>query len=227
MAEVVEHQRHLDERPGEVDVAAAHVAHIRVQRLGAGGRKEHGAHQRQTGGVIRTEQELDAVVRVECGEHGPVVADGYHADDRQEREPDHHHRAEDLADRFGAARLHGEQDHDDHRGDHHRQILVLGEQMLQRRQRLQAFDGGRDRHGRRQHRVRQEGRAAEHGRYDEPCAVFANQRVQSKDDSAETDIQTSQFTSHMTDSPESDTQNTFFGTQTSDSAESDTCAQVG
>ena len=63
-------------------------------------------------------------------------------------------------------------------------------------------------------------------RYDEPCAVFANQRVQSKDDSAETDIQTSQFTSHMTDSPESDTQNTFFGTQTSDSAESDTCAQV-
>ena len=88
-------------------------------------------------------------------------------------------------------------------------------------------DGGRDRHGRRQHRVRQEGRAAEHGRYDEPCAVFANQRVQSKDDSAETDIQTSQFTSHMTDSPESDTQNTFFGTQTSDSAESDTCAQVG
>ena len=226
LAEVVEHQRHLDERPGEVDVAAAHVAHIRVQRLGAGGRKEHGAHQRQTGGVIRTEQELDAVVRVECGEHGPVVADGYHADDRQEREPDHHHRAEDLADRFGAARLHGEQDHDDHRGDHHRQILVLGEQMLQRRQRLQAFDGGRDRHGRRQHRVRQEGRAAEHGRYDEPCAVFANQRVQSKDDSAETDIQTSQFTSHMTDSPESDTQNTFFGTQTSDSAESDTCAQV-
>ena len=113
------------------------MAHIRVQRLGAGGRKEHGAHQRQTGGVIRTEQELDAVVRVECGEHGPVVADGYHADDRQEREPDHHHRAEDLADRFGAARLHGEQDHDDHRGDHHRQILVLGEQMLQRRQRLQ------------------------------------------------------------------------------------------
>lgn len=126
------------------------------------------------------------------------------------------------------ASVHREQgsDDDDHRGDHHRQILVLGEQMLQRRQRLQAFDGGRDRHGRRQHRVRQEGRAAEHGRYDEPCAVFANQRVQSKDDSAETDIQTSQFTSHMTDSPESDTQNTFFGTQTSDSAESDTCAQV-
>ena len=33
-------------------------------------------HQRQTGGVIRTEQELDAVVRVECGEHGPVVVTG-------------------------------------------------------------------------------------------------------------------------------------------------------
>ena len=137
----------------------------------AGGRKEHGAHQRQTGGVIRTEQELDAVVRVECGEHGPVVADGYHADDRQEREPDHHHRAEDLADRFGAARLHGEQDHDDHRGDHHRQILVLGEQMLQRRQRLQPRR--RTRSTRPASAPSPPGsRAAEHGRYDEPCAYL-------------------------------------------------------
>ena len=181
LAEVAQHERHLDERPCEVDVAAPDVAHIGVQGLGAGCRQEHGAHKRHAGGVVRAEQEPDAVHGVERLEHGPVVRQVDQADDGEEGEPHQHHRTEHLADALGAARLHGEQQHDDHHGDHQRHVGVGLEQLLQRGQRAQAFDCGADRHRRREHRVGEERRAAEHGRYGQPGAVPPDQRIQGED----------------------------------------------
>ena len=181
LAEVVEHQRNLDEWPGEVDVATAHMAHVGVERLGTGGGEEHRAHQCDTGRVMRAEQEFDAVHRVKGGEHRPVVVEIHHAHNGEEAEPDQHHRAEDLADAFGATRLHGEQNHDDHHGDHEGQARILVKQLLERRQSLQTFDCGADGHGRCEHGIGQEGRAAEHGGNGEPGSVFADQRVECKD----------------------------------------------
>ena len=104
LPEIVEHERDLDERPGEVDIASAHVAHIRIQRLGARGRQEDRAHEGDAGRVMRAEQEADAVHRVEGGEHTPIVAQVEHADDGEEAKPHHHDAAEHASDAFRAAR---------------------------------------------------------------------------------------------------------------------------
>ena len=181
LAEVVEHQRNLDEWPGEVDVAAPHVAHVGIQRLGTGGREEHSAHKGDAGGIVRAEQEFDAVHRVQGREHRPVVREIRDAYDGEEAEPDQHHRAEYFADAFGAARLHGEENHDDHDGNHQGQAWVFVEQPFQWRQGLQAFDCGTDGNRRSKYRIREECRATEHGGNREPCAVLANQRVQCED----------------------------------------------
>ena len=181
LTEVVEHQGDLDERPREVDVAASHVSHVGVQRLGAGGRQEHGAHDGDAGRIVRAEQEFHAVHGVERREHGPIAGEVHRADHGEEREPHQHHGAEHAADAFGAARLHGEQHDDDDHGDHQRQVAVFLEQRLQWRQRLQAFDRGADRHGRGEHGIGEERRAAEHGGDGEPCAMPANQRIQGED----------------------------------------------
>ena len=102
LPEVVEHKRDLDEWPGEVDVAATHVAHIRIQRLGTRGRQEDRAHQGDAGGVMRAEQETEAVHRVEGSEDAPIIAQVEHAHDGEEAEPHHHDAAEYAADAFCA-----------------------------------------------------------------------------------------------------------------------------
>ena len=178
LAEVAQYQCDLDERPSAVDVAAANMAHVGIQRLGAGGRQEHGAHHGDAGHVVVTEQEADAIHRVERSENAPVVAQIHEPHDGQEREPYHHHGAESTAYALGAVRLHGKQHHDDHDGDHQRKFLVLRHHMFQRRQRFQAFHGGTDRYRGSQHGIGEERRATEHGGNRKPCTVFANQRIQ-------------------------------------------------
>lgn len=128
-----------------------------------GGRQEHGAHDGDAGRIVRAEQEFHAV-------HGVDAASTDQSPERftapttaREREPHQHHGAEHAADAFGAARLHGEQHDDDDHGDHQRQVAVFLEQRLQWRQRLQTFDRGADRHGRGEHGIGEERRAAEHG----------------------------------------------------------------
>ena len=157
------------------------MAHVGIQRLRAGDRQEHGAHERQAGVVVAADEELDAMHRVQRAQHLEVLRHADRAGDRDEQEPDEHGGTEHLADALGAARLHGEQDHDDHRGDQQRQARVLLEHALQCGQRLQAFDGRADRHRRCEHRIREECGPADHRGNDEPFAVFAQQRVQRED----------------------------------------------
>ena len=181
LAEIAEHKGDLDERPREVDVAAADVAHVGIQRFGAGGGQEHGAHDGEACRIVVAEEELHAVHRIQRFKHAPIGAQVHQADDGEEREPDHDHRAERAADAFGTARLHCEQADDDHNGDHQRQFFVFAHDRFQQRQCFQAFHCRADRDGRRKHGIGEERGAAQHGGNRKPCPIFADQRIQCED----------------------------------------------
>ena len=109
LAEVVEDQRGEDEREPAARIARrAEVAHVGVQRLGAGDR-EHDAAERDERLVAVVEEELGAVVGRERAEDLRVLEQPREAGDRQHAEPHDHDRPEEPADRAGAEALDGEQ----------------------------------------------------------------------------------------------------------------------
>ena len=75
LAEVAQDEARLHEGPGCINVALAHVAHVRVERLGAGGGEEAAAQDHDAGVVVGAEQELQAVHRVD-GEQDLGVREG-------------------------------------------------------------------------------------------------------------------------------------------------------
>ena len=110
LAEVVEDQRGEDERePALADRVRAEVAHVGVERLGAGDR-EHDAAERDERLVAVVEQELGAVVGRERAEDLRVLERADQAAEREHAEPDDHDRPEEAADRAGAEALGEEQD---------------------------------------------------------------------------------------------------------------------
>ena len=182
LAQVVEDEAELHERPGRVDVGLADVAHVRVEGLRAGGAQEDVAKDHEAGGVDgAVEQEADAAQRVERAEDVEVEADVQQAGDSEEQEPDGHDGTERLADGGGAGALHGKQHAQDDDGDGHDDVLVGADDGVERVDGAQALDRGGDGDRRREDAVREEGGAADHGGEDEPLSAAADEGVQRED----------------------------------------------
>ena len=98
LTQIVEDKGRLNKRPGCIDVCLAHVAHVRIERLGAGRRQEDKAEHHDARVVDGREQEHDAADGVERAQDGQVAEHVEQAGASQEQEPERHKRAEQLAD---------------------------------------------------------------------------------------------------------------------------------
>ena len=111
LAEIVEHQRRQhDAQPGVADRQPAEVAHVGVERLGPGHRQHDGTqgHERPPAEVP---EQGHAVGRVQRAQHVRGLRQLGEAEDREDAEPEQHHRPEPAADAGRAAALDQEQRH--------------------------------------------------------------------------------------------------------------------
>ncbi len=162
MAEIIEQQRREHEiEPGAADRLHAEMAHVRVERLGAGHRQHDRAEQNESAHRIR-EQEIDAVRGIEREQDLRMTRHLGAAETRQHDEPHRHDRAEELADYAGAAALEQEQRHQQH--DRDRQDVGLEH----RRRDLKAFDRAQHRNRGRDDAVAVEQGGADHAGGDDP-----------------------------------------------------------
>jgi hypothetical protein len=137
------HARRIGERPK--------VAHVGVQRLGAGHR-QHDTPEREEGRQAAVGEELDGVGRRQRLQHRRVVGDPVQPRRREHGEPHQHDGAEDAPDDPRPVALHGEQPDQDRRGDR-------DDQMVHRRpDDLEALDRGQHRDRRRDDAVAEEQR---------------------------------------------------------------------
>ena len=156
LAHVVERQRRQHESvPGETDRLLAEVAHVGIERLGAGQRQHDRPHHHEQVPAAHA-QEFEGTQRVEGREDRRMLRDLHCAGDREHREPDDDDRTEQLADGGRSIAL-AEEEADDH-GHRDRQHVGLE----RRRDRLQPFHRAEHRDRRRDDAVAVEERGAEH-----------------------------------------------------------------
>ena len=98
LTQIVKDEGRLNKRPGCIDVCLAHVAHVRVERLGTGCRQEDKAEHHDARMVDGREQEHNAADGVERAQDGQVAEHVEQTGACQEQEPQRHERAEELAD---------------------------------------------------------------------------------------------------------------------------------
>ena len=125
------------------------MPHVGIQRLGPGHRQHNRAEIDERQPLMRSD-ELHGVMRRKRPQHQRILRDLIQSERGQHHEPDAHHRAEHLADLPRAARLHSEQDADDHHGNRHDDRMEL------RIHDLQPFDGRKHRNRRRDDAVAEE-----------------------------------------------------------------------
>ena len=181
LAHVGQQQAALDERPGGVDVAATHMAHVGVERLGAGGGEEAAAQDHDARMVVGAQQKADAAQRVEAQQHRGMLEDKEQARAAQEQEPQRHDGAKGATDLGRADALHQEEHDDDGERDGDNAALIVTEHGVDRRDGAQALDGRGNGNGRRQDAVGEQRGTAQHGGDDEPLAATLDQAVQSED----------------------------------------------
>ena len=164
LAEVVEHQRrHREAEPCDPDRPLAEVAHVGVERLGAGDAQHDRAERHERDARVR-EQEHQRVVRRERFQDRGVVADVHQPEHCEHREPQHHHRPEELADALGAVALEQEQGGQHDQRDRHDPAVEA------RCRDLQSLDRGEDGDGGRDDAVAEEDRGAEDADEEQPPA---------------------------------------------------------
>ena len=164
LAEVVQRQARQDEeQPRQADRPRAEVAHVGVERLGAGDGQHHRA-ERNKGEPAVAQAEGHGVVRRERAQHRRVARDAGRPQHTEGCEPQHHHRAEHPADAAGAAALRREQ-RDDHRdrGRQHEPLQPGGGH-------LQPFHRRKHRDRRRDHPVAEQQAGAGDPDQRQPCA---------------------------------------------------------
>ena len=182
LAKVVEDEAELHERPRDVDVGLAYVAHVGVEGLGAGGAEEDVAQHHEAGGVeVVVKEEQDAAQRVERAEDVEVEAHVEKAGDAQEQEPYGHDRAKRLADGRRARLLHGKEDAENDQGDCNHDCLVVPDDAVEEVDGAQALDGGGHGDGGGEDAVGEKRGAADHGGDDEPLAAALDEAVQRED----------------------------------------------
>ena len=121
----------------------AEMAHVRVQRLGAGDAQEYAAEHQKTGGTPG-EQVLDAVPRIERPEHRRMLRNTPDAERADHHEPERHDRPERLADPRRALRLKREQPDQHCHGRRQYVSVEGGRDHLQTLERRQHGDRRRD-----------------------------------------------------------------------------------
>ncbi len=131
LAEVVQHQRRQHQQePGTGDRLATEVAHVGVQRLGAGQRQYGGAEDGDTDAGMRAE-ETHGPYRVHRLQHFRLLDHPVDTQRRQGAEPEHHDRAEQDADPRGAVLLDQEQADQHDKRQRYRPVLQAVEGDLQ------------------------------------------------------------------------------------------------
>ena len=181
LAHVGQQQAALNKRPGGVDVAAAHMAHVGIERLGTGGGQEAAAQDHDARMVVGAQQKADATQRVEAQKHRGILEDKEQTRTAQEQKPQRHDGAKGVANLGRADALHQEERDDDGERDGDNAALVVTEHGVDRRNGAQALDGRGHGNGRRQDTVGEQCRAAQHGGDDKPLAAALDQAVQGKD----------------------------------------------
>ena len=122
------------------------MAHIRVQCLRAGHRKDDGTERQHAAPAVGV-QESRRVHGVDRRDHRGSAGNGRQGDERNRDEPEDHHRAKDRSDSRRSAMLHEKQHDQDHDGDwHDPRIKYVGRDA-------EAFDRAQDRDGWRDHAV--------------------------------------------------------------------------
>ena len=117
LAHVVEHERRHDEvQPRVSDRLAAEMAHVGVERLGAGHGVDHRAQRQERIERVGDEEAPD-VSRAERSHDLRMTEDMVDAHRGDRREIDQHHRAEHVADAVGAVALDREQADQDRERD--------------------------------------------------------------------------------------------------------------
>jgi hypothetical protein len=120
LTEVVEQQRGQDEaEPGDPDRQSPEMAHVRVERLGAGDRKKNGAEREERRPLVRCKQR-QGIVWVQRKEYLRRLNDLHEAQGAENEKPQTHDRPEEQPDLACAAALDDEQrDQDAERERHH------------------------------------------------------------------------------------------------------------
>jgi hypothetical protein len=166
LSEIIDDQRREDQpQPAAPQRRPAEMAHIGVQRLGAGHREKHRAQHQKTA-PRRVRQFGDAVERVDRQEDARLLHDPPDPERRQNGEPHQHDRAEQTADRRGALALdHEKPDQQEERDRDH-----VG--LEQRGRDLQPLDSAQHRDCRGNHSVAVKQRGADQaGRHDPEIAL--------------------------------------------------------
>ncbi len=177
---VVDHERrHADHEPCRGDRDAAEMAHVRIERLGAGDRVDDGAQREEREQRVGLKV-ADHVERIERSEHGRVLGDMVAAHRRDHREVDQHDGAEQAADVLGTAPLDGKEAGEDGQRDPH-------DPRLERRaDDAETLDRGDDRDGGREHGISEKQRGGEQRAGEQPALgrLFAqlavDQRIERK-----------------------------------------------
>ena len=181
LAHIGKQQAALNERPGSVDVAAADVAHVGVERLGTGGGEEATAQNHDARVVVGAQQKGDAAHRVEAQQHGGVLENKEQTRAAQEQEPQRHDGAKGVTDLGRTDALYQEEHDDDGERNGDDATLVIAQHGMDRRDGAQALDGRGNGNGRCQDAVGEQRGATQHGGDDEPLAAALDQAVQGKD----------------------------------------------
>ena len=136
------------------------MAKVGIERFRPGDREEHGAEREETDDPV-SQQELNAVERIERPHDRRVLHDMDEPARRDDHEPHRHHRPKERRDARGAARLHRQQhEQDQHCQRHHVGIERGGYE-------LETFDRREHRNSRRDHRVAVEKRGADHAQHED------------------------------------------------------------
>ncbi|MDT4849564.1 hypothetical protein FQZ97_836880 [compost metagenome] len=112
------------------------MAHVGIQRFGAGQRQHHGAENRHADARVGDEK-IYRPDRIGRPQHFRLLPDAIRPEPRKGQEPQHHHRSEQLADPLGTVLLDQEQADQHHQRHRHHPVLdaVEGDlQPLHRRQ---------------------------------------------------------------------------------------------
>ena len=181
LTHIGQQQAALNERPGGVDVAAAHMAHVGIERLGTGGGEEAAAQNHDARMVVGAQQKADAAQRVEAQQHRGMLENKEQARTAQEQKPQRHDGAKGVTDLGRADALHQEERNDNGERNRDNATLVVTEHGVDRRDGAKALDGRGHGNGRRQDAVGEQRRATQHGGDDEPLAATLDQAVQGKD----------------------------------------------
>ena len=154
LAEIVERQRRQHEKkPGDLDRPATEMAHIGIERLGAGHRQKDRAEDEKADKPV-IDEKGDTGQRIERAQNARRVGDVDRPEQSDDDEKDRHERAEEGRDFRRAVSLDGE-DGNQH-DDGERQDIVAE----QRRADLQAFERRKHRNRRGDDRIAGEQRRA-------------------------------------------------------------------